>query len=51
MVLGLDDAVGCAALAWDVAIHDPLVLARGGKVEAQLQVYEFTAFVLHFDGI
>lgn len=27
VVLGLDDAVGCAALAGNVAIHDPLVLS------------------------
>lgn len=51
MILGADDTVGGVALAWDVAArsisftHVQSGLFTGAK--DYLQVYEFSAFVLH----
>ena len=53
VVLGLDDTVGCAALAWDVPRGAVLVIfAYLGSVVGcdggAVQVNELAAFVLHF---
>lgn len=53
MVLGLDDAVGCAALAGDVAINSQSVSSISCFLRSRLrfgkdvQVDEFSLIVLH----
>lgn len=48
MILGFDDAVGCAAFAGDVAVFAISLLLWASKgLEDALQIYEFAAFVLH----
>lgn len=53
VVLGLDDAVGGRALAWDVTEEILLVSRsrmRSIDLGSRVQVDELSAFVLHFDG-
>ena len=53
MVFGLDNAVGCAALAGDVAVHSISFIVGGRRrdIRVELQIYEFAAFVLHGFGV
>jgi len=53
VVLGLDDAVGCAALAWDVAVMGSqfeILLVPSRWSERDIQVDEFSLIVLHVCG-
>ena len=51
MVFRFDDAVGCAAFAWDVAVKKNMlewaVFGERSRLLVDVQIYEFTAFVLH----
>lgn len=53
MILGLDDSVGSAALAWNVTVK-MLVLVVGavvaGAFPGNSQIDEFSLIVFHFDG-